>query len=605
MPSAPTDQISQIVDLSQRIAAGNSIGHCATRLNSMTNGGARSGGTASDYGRAVSVAHTMVRAVASPRLLYANVYNGTNGETPNSNPIVVSAAIVYAQNVYPVTFGGQAVGRVDGGALLWSDPVGVYLPAGAVIQERCVATVSLPPTTLAASAGSGGSLSAATYYYKVTSVTDLGESGPSVEVSAAVSASGSVTVSWADLNTLTATRSFKVYRATTAGGEKYLATVAPWMTSFVDAGAASPATASPPTQQYVPFGFPLNPNNAMEGQAFNQPYVINNPYNFGGFSSVNSPCFSAYAIAGIPAVGDTTAAVALLGDSIMSGTGDLTWPTAINDCGFGVRAINGTRPYLNKAQGGETLVNFQGNARRVRLASIAGCRHAVVNYVTNSLATQSVAQMQASVLDITAAVNGVGAKVWWCTCNPKTASADGWSTITNQTPYAATDGVDANYPSPELRRQAMNAWMRDASAAGYIAQAGGLGKAGVFDTAAAVEANSAGTIVAGGAYYAVGPTYDTGTSTSTSSTSLVDMMKTWTVNVHVGRTVVSLAGATVTWGQVTANTATTLTVAWSSGTPTSSAAYSIYAAYTVDGTHPTGSFGHATMAIAINVGLLV
>ena len=104
-------------------------------------------------------------------------------------------------------------------------------------------TALATPTAPTIATASGGSLAAATYYYKVTNTNLVGETLPSTEASQVTSASGK--------NTLTLTpdasaTSQKIYRSTTSGAEVYLATVGGAVTSFVDDGSLTPGTATPP-----------------------------------------------------------------------------------------------------------------------------------------------------------------------------------------------------------------------------------------------------------------------------------------------------------------------------------------------------------------------
>lgn len=304
-------------------------------------------------------------------------------------------------------------------------------------------------------------------------------------------------------------------------------------------------------------------------------------------------------------------AVCLDGDSIMTGNGDPDLGTG-NYRGFGVIALDNQRPYVTTVCPGELITDFQnwpssgtsgapgqtaGEPRRFRRAVQAtGCKFFVSNRGTNDLATRTLAQMQGSVLEITAAMNAKGMKVFWCTLVPKNTSTDGYATATNQT--LPVSGA-------ETTRQGFNSWLRDTSASGYVAQAGGGGLAGVFDTAALVEVNASNVLTPnGGLWKAPGSAIDTGTSSGTNSTTTInDTTKSWTVNAHAGKYVYLTGGTGVTAaaGYIVSNTATQLTVltAWAGATPDATSTYAIVDSYTIDGTHPT-TRGHTAMAAGID-----
>lgn len=109
-----------------------------------------------------------------------------------------------------------------------------------------VLTLDPPPGTLGVTAvGTGGTFTAATYYWTTTAVTASGESAQSIEKSAAIVASGSATVQGTAPGAAT---SINVYRGTAAGGAKTLigqATISGKTFSFTDTGAAG--TTAPPT----------------------------------------------------------------------------------------------------------------------------------------------------------------------------------------------------------------------------------------------------------------------------------------------------------------------------------------------------------------------
>lgn len=104
----------------------------------------------------------------------------------------------------------------------------------------------VPRPTLSSAVGSpsGGTLPAATYFYRLTATSATGETTPSGEISATTSGpSGSVTLSWSAANGATG---YRIYRSTTAGGETLLVSVGN-VTTYSDTGSATPGSALPPT----------------------------------------------------------------------------------------------------------------------------------------------------------------------------------------------------------------------------------------------------------------------------------------------------------------------------------------------------------------------
>lgn len=115
-----------------------------------------------------------------------------------------------------------------------------------VTSQGPVAALAAPTITLGASAGTGGTFTAGTYYWKATWVSANGETVGSNELTASVSANGTQTIT---VNAApTGATNWKLYRGTTAGGESVLvATTAAGTTSFTDTGAAGTAGTVPTT----------------------------------------------------------------------------------------------------------------------------------------------------------------------------------------------------------------------------------------------------------------------------------------------------------------------------------------------------------------------
>lgn len=104
-------------------------------------------------------------------------------------------------------------------------------------------TISAPTIGTATATTGTGSLAAGTYYYVVTATTASGETVKSSEVSATLSATGEIAVTW---TAVTGATGYKVYRGTATGAENvYYAVSGGSSASYTDTGATS-TSGSPP-----------------------------------------------------------------------------------------------------------------------------------------------------------------------------------------------------------------------------------------------------------------------------------------------------------------------------------------------------------------------
>lgn len=123
--------------------------------------------------------------------------------------------------------------------------------------------VPAPGAITVTPSAAGGTLAAATYYYKATSVTAIGESMGSAEVSATTTGTtGSVALSWAAVSGAT---KYRIYRSTAAGAESGYYEIT--TNSFTDIGAATTAGSMPPynTTAYQPSTDPFHGNVLLDG----------------------------------------------------------------------------------------------------------------------------------------------------------------------------------------------------------------------------------------------------------------------------------------------------------------------------------------------------
>ena len=109
--------------------------------------------------------------------------------------------------------------------------------SGAVL----VPPVQSAPTTL----GTGGTLAAATYFYKITATNGSGETIGSNELSILTTgATSTTTLSW---GAVTGATGYKVYRGVAAGAENRLVTTLGTVVTYTDTGAATTAGSPPAT----------------------------------------------------------------------------------------------------------------------------------------------------------------------------------------------------------------------------------------------------------------------------------------------------------------------------------------------------------------------
>lgn len=204
------------------------------------------------------------------------------------------------------------------------------------------------------------------------------------------------------------------------------------------------------------------------------------------------------------AIGPTLPTVALLGDSITSGSGESGAPSSSGGYGFMRRALGATFPTLDLSVPGKELLGSVGyvgtdaTVRRIRAALAAGCTHAVDAWGINDFnrgTPQTFAAMQTGKIALWTEMYNAGVKVFACTLTPVSTSTDTWATVVNQTVKAT--GFNSQ------GRIDLNNWVRDgapilagvAAATGSNAtgtlRAGQTGHplVGYFETADAVESS--------------------------------------------------------------------------------------------------------------------
>lgn len=281
----------------------------------------------------------------------------------------------------------------------------------------------------------------------------------------------------------------------------------------------------------------------------------------------------------------------ILGDSIADGTGDEI-QVANGGKGFIARALTSQGLPWNKiSMGGET-VDYALRNLYMRRPFFNDHNNVIVNYATNDLSTSSVlSTVQANMIKMWTYLHNLGLIVYQTTISPKTTSTDNWLTLTNQSVLGGT---------AETNRLAINAWLRDTSANGAVAQSNGaLYK--VLDTAQAVEDSATGKWK----IYNNGNPVFSGTVTSATANNITCNTMNFAYRDLDSGYVVKITGGTGS-GQIVSidnNAGATNQFATKTnfGTvPDATSTFSIYKVPTADGTHPS-RWAHIDMSAYINV----
>ncbi len=276
--------------------------------------------------------------------------------------------------------------------------------------------------------------------------------------------------------------------------------------------------------------------------------------------------------------------VVVIGDSISQGSGDFTPGTPTNSNfdiysgrGYWPRAFRDSYAITQLACGGEQTVDIIGNTKSFYRYSLADYGStAILALGTNDIMTGALtaAQLKAKILLLIAKISPKVKKILLATITPRSTTNNGWLTTAGQNSV-----VTNNFNNVRIE---VNDWIRS-------------GGAGVphIEIADLVESSRNS-----GLWKAPGTALVSGTATGGSTTTIVDSTKSWATNEWMGY-VASVSSSAGQAGVITANNATTLTISVQSGGLSPGCAnldtYTIQAAYTADGTHPS-AYGHRQMA---------
>jgi hypothetical protein len=205
------------------------------------------GATSEEYKRASAYAGFVSKSISSPTLIsFARWVNtaiapSVIGDTTTKNLAALQA----------VTAGTLSV--LDGTSVIPISSINLstattLTQVASLIQTALrtalVGTISAPTLTTPTTSTTGGTLAAATYYYKATWLNANGETNGSNEVS--VTTTGTTSSNTLAIPAAPAgATSGKVYRGTSAGGESVYFTITTSQSTFVDTGAAGTAGTVP------------------------------------------------------------------------------------------------------------------------------------------------------------------------------------------------------------------------------------------------------------------------------------------------------------------------------------------------------------------------
>jgi hypothetical protein len=110
--------------------------------------------------------------------------------------------------------------------------------AANVSTQAFSAGLAAPVITLGATAGTGGTFTAGTKYWKVTATNANGETLPSNEVSATLTSTSTQVINW---TTIAGATNYNIYRGTIPGQENVLVATVGAVTTYTDTGATGTA----------------------------------------------------------------------------------------------------------------------------------------------------------------------------------------------------------------------------------------------------------------------------------------------------------------------------------------------------------------------------
>jgi lysophospholipase L1-like esterase len=509
-------------------------------------------------------------------IAYSNYYNGGTGTpTPTTNPISVKASLELNGTLIPIYFNGNRTINLAPGSVVYSDPIPCIMNPTDSVFVRTYYKAGLPEVDTL------NILSSATAAGNVT--VTLNGTATNIAVLAG------------DTNSVIAS---KIASTTFTG----------WTTSvnnnIVTFTNNTVQTCSSPSFSAGTTGVIGNVVQTIVGTTNNVPYnswLYDSDGMSDGFSSgvdltdsgtVSNTYMQGYTCTSILGATSTKRdSYLLLGDSIISGTGDSPW-AAHGATGFVSRALTNSGLGWNKISMGGELVAGALTSLYIRRPYFNDHNKVIVNYATNDISpTANLSTIKTNLLKMWLYLHNLGLTVYQTTISPKTTSTDNWTTLTNQTVLGS---------GQETLRQGINSWLRDSSSNGAIAQSNGtLYK--IMDTAQAVEDIATGKWKV----YNSGNPIFTGNVTSSTSSSITCSTLPYASRSLDNTTVVKITGGTGSGQMAQVNNnyspSTQITINGSFSTvPDATSTFALYTVATYDGTHPCVQ-AHIDMSAYVNV----
>lgn len=148
---------------------------------------------------------------------------------------LVAASIAAAINANTLITGYTATVNSNVVTIKARPGLGIFLNTNSPLSQVTTGGITAPGIPSLTPSTSGGTLAAATYFYKITALNAAGETVGSPEASCTTTGStSSVQINWA---AVTGATSYKIYRGTTAGNENVFYTSA--TNSFLDTNGSS------------------------------------------------------------------------------------------------------------------------------------------------------------------------------------------------------------------------------------------------------------------------------------------------------------------------------------------------------------------------------
>ena len=448
-------------------------------------------------------------AVQAIRLVYANywagnptLYGNNEGETPNTNQILVRAALELPQtnlnsqnySYYPVTFSGFKQTWIDGISVVVSDPIQVPIRMGGRFYVRtyssAAAQMSPPAQPSVTVSNTNGFLAAGTYQISQTFCYPSGYETPGSACTAATTtgSSSSILVTAPSAPSTGGAIGYRVYMGVAgapATSNQYLMPggLCPFSSNVLitmGRSLASPAIAGPQVSGGGFVGYPggvgamggTGPNSANNGEGLQSTFDYTEAENVIP-NNIGTSLYSPVAVLGLTPAG-VQPSVAIEGDSIDQGAGDAGY--GVNRGGWITRLLTGQVTSLAYMDSITPKIGFLIGAKssdlgvyfatpycsvlRTKVASFAS--HIICNYGTNDIYTGNVgsAQLAITIPILANQFINQGQYYFHSTLLPRTTSTDGFQTINHQT--FAVSNLFEGY------RRAFNNWIASSGAARIV-----------------------------------------------------------------------------------------------------------------------------------------